>query len=338
MTLCPDLEDSEPEDIRLAFKGAQLKDGDQTIAAAGIGKSSEDFVVCLGKKKAAAQPAASPAEAAGQAAAPHMSMLVATSQDGEAAFADPIQGKPALPGSPGDPVRYSRRLRFEVFGIEADAFRPPEQKGTYRSTPLPAGGSALDERKRVSSGACRAPRGFFVGQAPAGRGGESSVEAAAASAGGDVSKEVADAVFEEFARWLQDQLGARATEGVAARAVALAAVHEGFCFTMEHKFPPMFPQSRYVLVVGARAQVWVLWLAFVTDKPAPDLKSTPHISLATCDLNTEAAAAEAPQSGLHMDYVVVPTRERDLGRYAQQRQASALSRAAVEGCWGEVLC
>lgn len=92
MTLCPDLEDSEPEDIRLAFKGVQLKDGDQTIAGAGIGKSSDDFVVCLGKKKAAAKPAASPAPAAGQPAAP--AAAPAGAPVGAAAAAGSVVGAP----------------------------------------------------------------------------------------------------------------------------------------------------------------------------------------------------------------------------------------------------
>lgn len=216
-------------------------------------------------------------------------------------------------------------------------FKVLKRSGIHRSAPLPRG-DALEERKRD----------FARIVAPSSRPGLYVVTPSVATpwpytckahgAAGDVNKEVADAVYAEFCEWLKNEAKDNMTDGLAERCVALIAVSEGFTFAMQNQFPPMFPHSRFVLVMGLKGEVRVAWMAFATDKPAPNLNSTPFIlKLVTHDLNNSRVACEAGTTGVHMDYVVVNTSEKDLDTYLERHQAAALSRAALEGKWEDVL-
>jgi len=215
-------------------------------------------------------------------------------------------------------------------------FRVLRRRGVHRSAALPTG-DGLEERKRDFARivAPSAKPGLFVVTPSVALPRPWSSKAHGAA--GDVSKEVADAVFEEFSAWVASVVPG-ATDNLAERVIALVAVSEGFAFAMQSKFPPMFPQSRFVLVVSSGGEVRVVWMAYATDRPRPNLGSTPFIlKLATRDLNGQRAAAEAHSTGVQMDYVVVDTAERDLDRYIEARQSAALSRAALEGNWEDVL-
>ncbi|CAK9116284.1 unnamed protein product [Durusdinium trenchii] len=141
--------------------------------------------------------------------------------------------------------------------------------------------------------------------------------------------------------WLNDQLKqlkCTCQLQLAERVVALVAATEGFRFAMEHKVPPLFPQSKFVLVLGSDGQVRVLWIAFVTHEPQPNLTSTPFIlKVLSEDLNSEKAAQEAEKRGVALEYVTVSTQATDLEEYLKKDQAAALSRGAVEDCWDDVL-
>merc|ERR1712113_1160969 len=104
------------------------------------------------------------------------------------------------------------------------------------------------------------------------------------------------------------------------------AVSEGFSFAMKNRFPPLFPQTKFVMVLGSKGEIRVVWLAFVTDEPKPNISATPHIlKLITRDLR---AAEKAADAGVDMDYVVVHTTLKELDDYLQKRQTGAFSRAA----------
>merc|ERR1711879_803060 len=96
------------------------------------------------------------------------------------------------------------------------------------------------------------------------------------------------------------------TEGLAERIVAEVAVSEGFNFAMKHQIPPMFPQSKFVLVLNRNGKVRVMWLAFATHEAKPNMTSTPFIlKLLTADLNDASVAASATKSGVSVEYAVV---------------------------------
>ncbi|CAK9115858.1 unnamed protein product [Durusdinium trenchii] len=85
-------------------------------------------------------------------------------------------------------------------------------------------------------------------------------------------------------------------------------------------------------------EVRVLWIAFVTHEPQPNLTSTPFIlKVLSEDLNSEKAAQEAEKRGVALEYVTVSTQATDLEEYLKKDQAAALSRGAVEDCWDDVL-
>jgi len=162
-----------------------------------------------------------------------------------------------------------------------------------------------------------------------------------ASNDGRISKEIADSVFDEFAAWLRSEIQCASEPdqtSLAKRCVAIIAATEGFNFALSHDFPPMFPQSRFVLVVSCSLQVRVAWVAFATDEARPDLESTPFLlRLLTADLNSTAAAADAAESGVEMEYAVATTSIEDIDRYIRERETASLSRAAVEDFWDDFM-
>lgn len=156
-----------------------------------------------------------------------------------------------------------------------------------------------------------------------------------------MTPEVASAVFEEFAAWLTKEvrgLPRGGTQDLAKRVVALVAVSEGFAFAMQHAFPPLFPQSKFVLVLSTSGEVRVMWVAFATPEPKPDLTCTPYIvKLATRNLNTQDVADKASQKGVLMDYVAVHAIDTDLDGYVRKREASGLRSAVDSDCWDDLL-
>eukprot|EP00747_Dinoflagellata_sp_TGD_P167121 gnl/TRDRNA2_/TRDRNA2_191025_c0_seq1.p1 gnl/TRDRNA2_/TRDRNA2_191025_c0~~gnl/TRDRNA2_/TRDRNA2_191025_c0_seq1.p1 ORF type:complete len:253 (+),score=51.61 gnl/TRDRNA2_/TRDRNA2_191025_c0_seq1:64-822(+) len=219
-------------------------------------------------------------------------------------------------------------------------FKALKPRGTHQSAPLPGDDKGLEERKRdfarIVSPTSAKPGLFVVTPTAA----TPTPWTSAEHTKGDVSVEVANAVFEEFSTWLQSQASSLrddVAEGLNKRVVSMVAVSEGFGFAMKQGFPPMFPQAKYVLVLSSSGEVRVIWLAYATDAAKANMTSTPFIlKLGTQDLNNEKVAAESVKDGVKMDYVVVHTSETDLDRYVRQKQAAALSRAAVENCWDEI--
>jgi len=208
----------------------------------------------------------------------------------------------------------------------------------HQSAPLPSDGSAFEERKRDFARVVSpsAKPGLYVVTAAVGTPvpWTSSVKHDA----GDVGKEVADAVFDEFAAWLKKEGTGSLTKGLAQRVVSLVAASEGFLFAMKHQVPPNFPQTKFVVVLGSAGQVRVLWLAFATHEVKPNLTSTPFIlKLLSQDVNKQTSEADATKAGIEMEYVVVHAQDTDLDDYVSKKQAGALSRAAVESSWEEVL-
>jgi len=213
-------------------------------------------------------------------------------------------------------------------------FKALKPHGTHRSAVFPSG-EGMQERKRDFARIVKSTKnpGLYVVTPTA----AIPVPWTSSNEGpsGDVSSN--EAVFEEFARWLEHQVK-DAREGLADRVVAMVAVSEGFSFAMKHQVPPIFPQAKYVLVIDNKGEVKVLWLAFATDEAKPNLTCTPFIlKLVTCDLNSSTACSEAGTQGVNLDYVVVRTTEKQLDDYILKRQAAALSRAAVESNWADVL-
>lgn len=221
-----------------------------------------------------------------------------------------------------------------LFRKEPWPFKALAPRGTHRSAAFPSG-EGMEERKRDFARIVKSKTGLYVVTPTAAVPVPWSSSNEGAS--GDVSKGKADAVFEEFARWLEREVK-DAGDGLADRVVAMVSVSEGFSFAMKHQVPPMFPQTKYVLVIGNQGEVKVLWLAFATGEAKPNLTCTPFIvKLVTCDLNNSKACSEAGTQGVNMEYVVVRTTEKQLEDYIVKRQAAALSRAVVEGNWGDVL-
>eukprot|EP00927_Polykrikos_kofoidii_P001303 TRINITY_DN10471_c0_g1_i1.p1 TRINITY_DN10471_c0_g1~~TRINITY_DN10471_c0_g1_i1.p1 ORF type:complete len:252 (+),score=41.65 TRINITY_DN10471_c0_g1_i1:71-826(+) len=219
-------------------------------------------------------------------------------------------------------------------------FENLKQRGTHRSGVLPTAGDAFVERKRDFSRIAQTNSGLLV-VTPASGDPKPWTCRSAAAAGTD--SDTPDAVFEEFSEWLLQELMASAsgcpmTEGLASRIVASVAVGETIGFAMAHKVQPFFPQSKFVLVLSRTGEARVLWLAFATDQPKPNMKHTPYIvKLVTDNLNCSKVAAEAATKGVAMEYCGVHTSATDLDEYLRRRQAGALSRASIENCWDDVL-
>mmetsp|Transcript_18712 Transcript_18712/g.51384 ORF Transcript_18712/g.51384 Transcript_18712/m.51384 type:complete len:255 (-) Transcript_18712:260-1024(-) len=221
-------------------------------------------------------------------------------------------------------------------------FKKLSKRGTHKSAPLPSGGDTLEERKRDFARIAKPsdrPNLFVVttsGGAPVPWSSE-----AVAIADGAITKDVADNVFSDFGMWLDKELAvhyAAAAPGLAERCVAMISATESFSFAMKHQIPPMFPQSKFVLVVTSTAAVRVAWVAFATDAPKPDLAHTPYIlSLVTGDLNDTEIAATAEKQGIPMDYGVSYVKDKDLHDYVVKRKAAGFSRAAVDNDWNEIL-
>lgn len=213
-------------------------------------------------------------------------------------------------------------------------FKSLSAKGTHRSKPLPTEGALLDERKRdFSRIVVPLPKPGLLVVTPdvaTPQPWTSTTE----RIHGDASKAVSDDVFEEFSKWFQEQTrGMSVSDNLPERVVSLVAVSEGFDFAMKNRFPAIFPQSKFVLVVGAQ-EVRVLWLAYATHEVRANLDATPWIlKLLSPNLNTVNATSE----GLDLEYALVYTKERDLDQYVKVRLVAALSKAALENDWSEVM-
>lgn len=218
-------------------------------------------------------------------------------------------------------------------------FKHLQRKGVYRTAPLPTGGTAFEERKRDFARvvAPSAKAGLYVVTASLGTPTPwcSSLERLK----GNVNKEVSDAVFKEFSDWLQNELmSSNASEGLAKRVVALVSASEGFTFAMQQEVPPLFPQSKFVLVLSRTGVVRVLWLAFAAQEVMPNMTSTPFIlKLLAQDVNDVESAVETMEDGVGMEYAVVHAFHKDLDKYILEKQSAGLSRAALENCWNDVL-
>jgi hypothetical protein len=152
---------------------------------------------------------------------------------------------------------------------------------------------------------------------------------------GDASKAVIDDVFEEFSQWIRKQTKgmSEVSDSLPERIVSLVAVSEGFDFAMKNRFPAIFPQSKFVLVVGAQ-EVRVLWLAYATHEVRANLDSTPWIlKLLSPNLNVASVALE----GLDLEYSLIYTNERDLDHYVKVQLVAPLSKASLENDWSELM-
>jgi len=214
-------------------------------------------------------------------------------------------------------------------------FKQLQRRGSFKSSGLPADGDALEERKRDFA---RTKPGLLVVTPTES---DPCSWSSTLSNSGDVNKDKVNAAFFELQAWLDTQLSAMRCPSrlqLAQRVVGMVSATEGFRFAMMHKVPPCFPQSKFVLVLGFGGQVRIMWIAFITDEPKPNLTSTPFIlKVVSDDLNTEEALKNAEKHGVGMDYVAVPTKATDLEDYLKTKQGAALSRAAVEDCWDDVL-
>eukprot|EP00929_Paragymnodinium_shiwhaense_P015301 TRINITY_DN123372_c0_g1_i1.p1 TRINITY_DN123372_c0_g1~~TRINITY_DN123372_c0_g1_i1.p1 ORF type:complete len:260 (+),score=79.17 TRINITY_DN123372_c0_g1_i1:95-874(+) len=219
-------------------------------------------------------------------------------------------------------------------------FKELKQRGTYKSSVLPTSGSAFAERKRDFARIAATKGGLLVLTSASG---VAQPYASSGASSGDFSEEKADAVFAEFEKWLAAQLaeaasGTKVTADLAARVVGSVAVNDTVAFAMAHKVPPMFPQSKFLLVLSSSGEARVLWLAFATPEPKPNMTSTPYlVKLLSSDLNSEQAAEQATAKGLPLEYAVVHTSCTSLDDYILKQRAAAFSRAAVENNWDDVL-
>lgn len=218
-------------------------------------------------------------------------------------------------------------------------FEKLQRRGTHQSSPIPMSGSALGERKRdfARTAGQNAKKPSLFAVTPT----RSSLTPWSHTVQGDgsMSVEFVDSVFDEFERWLEQELGQHeATTGLAARCVSFISATEGFTFAMTNRVPPQFPQSKFVVVLTSTGEVRVAWVAMVNDRPVPNLEETPWIvKLVTGNLNSQAVAEAAESGGVSMQYAVASARDRDLGDYVLKRQAAGFSRAAVENSWDDIL-
>eukprot|EP00467_Chlorarachnion_reptans_P015271 CAMPEP_0114516088 /NCGR_PEP_ID=MMETSP0109-20121206/17131_1 /TAXON_ID=29199 /ORGANISM="Chlorarachnion reptans, Strain CCCM449" /LENGTH=173 /DNA_ID=CAMNT_0001696433 /DNA_START=153 /DNA_END=674 /DNA_ORIENTATION=- len=105
----------------------------------------------------------------------------------------------------------------------------------------------------------------------------------------DAYKETAREMHGHLDRWLKEEMkaiDARPTAGLADRVVDLLSVTPAVNFAIEHKIPLQILQAKYMVVVSNKAQVRVLWFAFITNKVKAGLKSGPFVlKLLSSDLN-----------------------------------------------------
>mmetsp|Transcript_24701 Transcript_24701/g.50783 ORF Transcript_24701/g.50783 Transcript_24701/m.50783 type:complete len:252 (+) Transcript_24701:40-795(+) len=220
-------------------------------------------------------------------------------------------------------------------------FKKLQREGKHHSNPLPMGGDDFEERKRdfARTVAPKLDSGLLVVTPSASD--PTAWSSSKHGSTGDMSKEVVDAAFEEFSVWLKAELTKlkkSATEGLCERVVDLVSVTEGFRFATENQVPPFFPQIKFILVLGSEGQVRVIWTAYITNDPKPNMSCTPYIlKLVSDDLNSETMAGEAEKRGIDMKFVGINAKDRELQEYITKKQAAALSRAAVEDCWDDVL-
>jgi len=148
-----------------------------------------------------------------------------------------------------------------------------------------------------------------------------------------------DVLVDEFSAWLRKQLdGHKVTDGLAERIVGCVNATIGFEFAMANRVPPMFPDAKYVLVIGSKGDVRVLWIAFAGSEGKPGAKQDYVLKVVTADLNSESVAKAALVDGVALKYAVESRRStKDVTSFAKEHMVEALSRAAVEGNWDDAL-
>ena len=88
------------------------------------------------------------------------------------------------------------------------------------------------------------------------------------------------------------------------RVVNLLSVTPGLAFALAHKVPPLFPEAKFLLQVATApgenhtGEVRVCWHAFVVDKPAPGLKTSPYTVVLASENLVRARDRSDPKSGL----------------------------------------
>ncbi|CAL1137446.1 unnamed protein product [Cladocopium goreaui] len=100
-----------------------------------------------------------------------------------------------------------------------------------------------------------------------------------------------------LAAWLDNQLSSLKCPSrlqLAERVVGMVSATEGFRFAMEHKVPPCFPQSKFVLVLGFGGQVRIMWTAFITDEPKPNLT----LCIVWTEMSFPPTPSQCPQFGV----------------------------------------
>lgn len=210
-------------------------------------------------------------------------------------------------------------------------------RGKHRSSPLPTGAD-LDERKRDFARIVSQKGGLVVVTS-----GSNKLDSweSRAKLRGDCGKEKVDEIFSEFGRWLPNMVPGDAkigAERLADRVVANVAVSEGFSFAMKSGFPPMFPQSKYVLMIEKTGEVRVLWVAFCTASASPNLTSTPWIlKLLTDDLNGEEVVKRGKVDGIEMKYAVQRAPCSSLDTFLTTEMIHVLSGATIDGNWNDLL-
>ncbi|CAE7898360.1 unnamed protein product, partial [Symbiodinium sp. KB8] len=206
-------------------------------------------------------------------------------------------------------------------------FKKLQRGGKHHSNPLPMGGDDFEERKRdfARTVAPKLDSGLLVVTPSASD--PTAWSSSKHGSTGDMSKEVVDAAFEEFSVWLKAELTKlkkSATEGLCERVVDLVSVTEGFKFATENQVPPFFPQIKFILVLGSEGQVRVIWTAYITNDPKPNMSCTPYIlKLVSDDLNSETAAGEAEKRGIDMKFVGINAKARELLTDAGKRRSDA---------------
>mmetsp|Transcript_14964 Transcript_14964/g.26906 ORF Transcript_14964/g.26906 Transcript_14964/m.26906 type:complete len:252 (-) Transcript_14964:548-1303(-) len=142
-------------------------------------------------------------------------------------------------------------------------------------------------------------------------------------------KEVSETMFQHLEDWLQKeikQVGGALSKGLGSRVVDLLSVSPAVTFAMEHKIPLQILQSKYMVAVSKKAEVRVIWFAFITDKVKVGAKSGPFVlKLLSTNLNED-------QSEPMLSYTATRTKETQMCAVTAQA-TDAIRTAILDDDW-----
>ncbi|GAB5363475.1 hypothetical protein AAMO2058_000886400 [Amorphochlora amoebiformis] len=152
-------------------------------------------------------------------------------------------------------------------------------------------------------------------------------------------KEISDKMFKHLGRWLRNEMkgtGSEAATDLTAKIVDLISVTPAVTFALEHKVPMQFLQTKFILLISAKGEVRVLWLAFMTDKVKPGAKSGPFVlKLLSSNLNDKGD--QKGEKECILSYSAKRTLETQICAVTSQGN-SHISKAILEDEWTSLEC